>query len=80
MEAARITISLPSSLAKAVEVKAKRDRRSVSSYVAVLLEQDVGTAAAGHQEQLLAAAEEVGFPEAIDALAKISRRKKGQAA
>lgn len=79
METERITFSIPSDLAKAAEKKASEDRRSLSGYIAKLVETDVRQS--GHlgnevNAELQAAVEQVGPERALEALRAEARRKR----
>lgn len=76
---ARITFSIDDELAKAAEVRAKQDRRSLSAHISMLVENDAraaGLAGEDVAQKILAAAEDVGYERAMAAIQALPRRKK----
>ncbi len=84
---ARITFSIPDEIAAAAQKRAEQDRRSLSSYITLLVESDLRAAGLmpGNEPsraELLALAEEMGVPDALETLRGKLRRTgaKGKAA
>ena len=80
---ARITFSIPDDLAAAAERRATADRRSLSSYITVLVEADFKSrgeipADDSARLELLALAAEVGLPAALETLRKKLRTTAAQ--
>lgn len=77
---ARITFSIPEPLAALAEQRAERERRSLSSYITLLVERDL--AAAGikapvdaMQAEVLSYARAVGTKRALAALKSAARKR-----
>lgn len=72
---ARITFSIPDEIAAAAQKRAEQDRRSLSSYITLLVEGDLRAAglmpgSEPTRAELIALAEEMGLPAALDHLRK----------
>jgi len=81
---ARITFSIPDDVAAAAQKRAEHDRRSLSSYITLLVEADLRAAGLmpgtePTRAELFALAEEIGVPAAIETLRK-KLRTTGKAA
>lgn len=80
----RVTVNLPGGTAKVLEKRAASENRTVSNFVANLIESDLKTAGfidgtEDRWEELRAVADEFGVDEAIEVLARAHRRSRNRA-
>lgn len=71
----RVTVNFDDEVGRRLRAKAAAQKRSVSGYIMLLVEEDVKVSALRAQEQVLAAAAEVGFDRALEILAREMRKE-----
>lgn len=75
----RIMVNLDLSTAEILETRAAQEKRSASNYIALLVERDLRAAGLigteeKYRSELLAIAEDIGLPAALDTLRARARR------